>query len=236
MKKIKIIYSLALLAGIAACEKKNGVDDDLSFLNTAASSNIDKVIDISNDNSGLVKITPKGEGVSASTINFGHGTGSGASATVFPGGNASHVYPEGNHTVTIVSSDIAGKQTTNTYPVTVTYRAPENIEPAIGSNANSISVKATAKYARSFLVYFGDVANETGTPLAKDGTVYHEYAAAGNYDVKVVAISGNDQFAGAAKADVVKAATMAPFSFRFPISYEEAGVAREQRRVVGKEW
>jgi hypothetical protein len=225
MKKGTLIYSLVFLLVIAVgCEKGDGVDGDLSFLNTAVSANIDKVIDISTDNSGIVKITPLGEGVSSSTINFGHGTGAGSTATVLAGGNASHVYPEGNHTVTIISKDLAGKETTNTYPITLTYKAPENVQATINNNANSISVKATALYAASYLVYFNDVANEVGTPLTKDGTVYHEYAAAGDYDVKVVAISGNDQYSGAAKKEAITAATIAPFSFKFPITFDEAGV------------
>ena len=225
MKKGTSIYIISFLLIIAAgCNKKDGIDDDLSFLNSASSANIDKIFNVSTDNSGIVNILPTGEGVSSSTVGFGHGTGASATATVLPGNIATHVYPEGNHTVTIVSTDIAGKQTTNTYPLVITYRAPENIEPSFGNNANSISVKAKALYASSFLVYFGDVANETGTPLSADGTVYHTYATAGDYDIKVVAISGNSLYSGVAKSELITTRKIDPFSFKLPITFEDAAV------------
>lgn len=225
MKKIKIIFSFATFLLIAAsCSKKDGIDNDVSFVNSAASGNLAKIIDISTDNSGLVKVTPIGNGVTSSKINFGHGTGASSTATVSPGASATHVYPEGTYTVTIISTDIAGKQTTNTYPLTVVYRAPENLVPTFGSNANSLSVKASALYAGSFLVYWGDVANEVGTPMALNTTVYHAYAAAGTYNVRVVAISGNASYSGAATAEVTTPKTIAPFLFALPITYEDAAV------------
>lgn len=86
MKQIKLIYSITFLALLATgCAKKDGIDQDLSFLGTAASGNVAKIFDISNDNSGNVKITPYGEGVSSFTVLYGHGTGAGASAIVSPG-------------------------------------------------------------------------------------------------------------------------------------------------------
>ena len=104
MKKITITFSLlAMFAGLTGCDKE-GVDQDLSFLSTATTSNTGKIFDITNDNSGIVKITPTGEGVSSFVVNYGHGTGAGASAVVMPGNSTSHAYPEGSYTVTIVSS------------------------------------------------------------------------------------------------------------------------------------
>ena len=153
MKQIKLIYCIAFLALLATgCEKKDGIDQDLSFLSSANSSALAKIFEISNDNSGNVKITPTGEGVSSFVVNYGHGTGSSASATVEPGNNTTHSYPEGSYTVTIVSYDIAGKSTSTTYPLTLTYRAPENLTVNIGSDAK---ISATALYAKSFLVYYG---------------------------------------------------------------------------------
>lgn len=208
MKQIKLIYSLAFLVLlVTGCEKKDGIDQDLSFLNSAGSSALAKIFDISNDNSGNVKITPTGTGVSSFVVFFGHGTGSSASATVAPGHSTTHSYPEGSYTVTIVSYDIAGKSTSSTYPLTLTYRAPENLSVNIGSDAR---ISATALYAKSFLVYYGDVANEVGTPLALGQTLPgHIYPAGGPYDLKVVALSG-----GAATSQ--KITTM----FGFPLTFE----------------
>ena len=44
-----------------------------------------------------------------------------------PGYSTSHAYPEGSYTVTIVSKSLSGQESTATYPLQVTYRAPENI-------------------------------------------------------------------------------------------------------------
>lgn len=211
MKKIKLICSILLLIVVASsCKKQNGIDQDLSFLNTANSSNFSKIFDISNDNSGMVKITPLGEGVATYTVNFGQGTGANASAVVVPGNNTSHAYPEGTYSVTIIATEVAGKTTTTTYPLAVTYRAPEKLTIKIESD---MVVSAEALYAKSFLVYYGDVANEVGTPLAIGAKLpAHIYpASAAPFDLKVVALSG-----GAAKAESVKTLFGLPSTFESP--------------------
>src|SRR3954447_12518518 len=165
MKKFIISFSLfALIAGTIGCDK-NGVDQDTSFLNSATTSNPGKIFDISNDNSGNVKITPTGQGASSFVVNYGHGTGASGSAVVMPGNSTTHSYPEGSYTVSITSKSLSGAETTATYPLQVTYRAPENLDVTTTSTVHLLKVKATALYAASYLVYFGDVANETGTRL-----------------------------------------------------------------------
>ena len=210
MKNIKLICSLLfILVAASSCTKIEGIDQDLSFLNTVASTNPSKIFDISNDNSGIVKITPLGEGATSFVVNFGHGTGTAASATVKPGGTVSHSYPEGSYTVNITSVDIAGVNTVATYPLTVTYRAPEDVIIKIEGETE---VSATAKYAKSFLVYYGDVANEVGTPMAiGEKLPAHVYAAGGPFDLKVVALSG-----GAAKTEAVKTLFGLPLTWESP--------------------
>jgi len=212
MKKITIIFGLiAFIISTTGCVK-DGIDDDTSFLNTATTANTNKIFDISNDNSGNVKITPTGEGASSYTIKFGHGTGAAAEATVNPGFSAMHAYPEGTYTVTIVSKSLSGKTSEATYPLQVTYRAPENLTVTISDDTR---VKATALYANSFLVYYGDVANEVGTPLAiGQQTSGHVYPATGGpFTLKVEALSG-----GAAKTIYTKTL------FGLPIDFENANV------------
>ena len=213
MNKIKLLTgAAAMLLVMAGCAKKDGIDQDLSFLSSASSANHAKIFDISTDNSGVVKITPLGNGASSYTVQFGHGTGASASAVVSPGGSTSHVYPEGSYTVTIITKDIAGHETTNTYPLTVTYRAPLNLEVSLSGETE---VSATATYAKSFLVYYGDVANEVGTPLAIGAKLpAHTYPATGGpFTLKVEALSG-----GAAKTTYTKTL------FGFPIDFETATV------------
>jgi hypothetical protein len=214
MKKITIISGLlAFMVGTIGC-KKDGIDDDTSFLNTAAVANTGKVFDISNDNSGNVKITPTGEGASSFIVKFGHGSGTAAQAEVKPGFSATHAYPEGSYTVNIISKTLAGTESSADYPLQVTYRAPENLNVTASTDVHNIKVKASALYAASYLVYFGDVANETGTPLAAGAEVTHTYASAGTYDVKVVALSG-----GAAKTEKVSKVTIYD-AFGLPITYD----------------
>ncbi|MCK9412991.1 MAG: hypothetical protein M0Q53_11865 [Prolixibacteraceae bacterium] len=221
MKKITMIYSLALLVLISAtgCTLKDGIDQDVSFLKTAVSANVNKIFDIKNDNSGKVTITLAGEGVTSFLVGFGHGTGSGATATVLPGGNTTHVYPEGSYTVSIATNDIAGNKTSTTYPLVVTYRAPENIAVTLNQSVHNLKVKAKADYAASFMVYFGDVANEAGTALATGAEISHDYATSGNYNVRVVALSG-----GAAKSEKTTAIVVTD-PFGLPITFDNAFVS-----------
>ena len=212
MKKTTIIFGLfTLMLGSVGCDKE-GIDSDTSFLSTAATISTGKIFDISNDNSGNVKITPTGEGSSSYTVKFGQGTGTAAQTEVKPGFSTTHAYPEGSYTVTIVSKDLAGKETTTTYPLQVTYRAPENL---IVSTTDETKVKASALYAKSFLVYYGDVANEVGTPMAIGQELpAHTYPATGGpFTLKVEALSG-----GAAKTTYTKTL------FGLPIDFENANV------------
>lgn len=213
MNKVIIVCSMAALLA-TGCSKKDGIDDDLSFLNTATTTNTGKIFDISNDNSGNVKITPTGQGASSFVVNFGHGTGAGASAVVTPGNSATHAYPEGSYTITIISKSVSGQETTASYPLVVTYRAPENVTVTTSQTAHLFKVKATAMYAASYIVYFGDVANEVGTPMATGMELAHTYATAGTYNVRVVALSG-----GVAKTEKITPITIYD-PFGLPITFD----------------
>lgn len=223
MKKITIIFSfLFALFLLNSCDI-DGLND--SNFTTSESANLNKIFDISTDNSGAVKITPTGEGASKFVVLFGHGTGVNSSASILPGQNVVHNYPEGSYTVTIKSYDLAGKETVNTYPLVVTYVAPTNLTVNTDLAAYTLNLSASAKNAvGGFLVYFGDVTNEVGTPLAgtlnssgliESSTLSHNYASAGTYTVKVVALSG-----GAAQTIETKTITVFnPYSL--PITYED---------------
>jgi hypothetical protein len=219
MQRIYIILNfVALLVLTVGCEKKNGIDDDLSFLRTAKTANSNGILDITNDNSGKVTITPTAEGASSFIVIYGDGTGGEDSAVVMPGHNTTHAYPEGSYTVTIVSKSLSGEETTTTYPLQLTYRAPENIQVTTSQTMHDIKVKASALYAASYLVYFGDADNETGTPLATGAELTHTYANAGDYNVKVVALSG-----GAAKSESITPVTIYN-AFGLPITFDDPHV------------
>jgi hypothetical protein len=212
MKNIKLIFSFVLLLAVTiSCSLPDGIDQDTSFLSSAASGNVSKIFDISTDNSGVVKITPTGDGVTSFNVKYGHGIGAAASAVVAPGGSTSHIYPEGSYTVSIISTDIAGNKTTTDVPLVVTFRAPENVTI---STSGEMKVSATGLYAKSFLVYYGDVVNEVGTPMAIGQVLpAHTYPAPGAspFILKVVALSG-----GVAKTTATKTLFDLPIDFETP--------------------
>ncbi|MNQ29121.1 hypothetical protein D3C85_424310 [compost metagenome] len=194
MKKIKFIFSLVALLAVAISCTVDGISDDTS-LPGADAGNVNKVFVISDDNSGNVKITPTADGATSFSVDYGHGTD--GPVTLAPGESTTHAYPEGNYTVKILATSISGTITEQTFPLDVVYRAPENLVITPSVSGYTVNVSAKADYANSFLVYFGDVANEVGTPLAVgETTPSHTYAVGGAYTVKVVALSG-----GAAKTE-----------------------------------
>lgn len=217
MKRISIFILLVFSIALFSCEK-DGIDSDTSFINSATVNNPGQLMQITNDNSGKVTITPTAEGAASFVVEFGHGSGSDTKAEVMPGHNAIHYYPEGKYTVTIISKSISGEEVTSTYPLDVVYRAPEDLQVSTNVSMHKLTVKATAQYAASFLVYFGDVANETGTALAKGAEISHTYVNAGNYDVKVVALSG-----GAAKTEKTVSVKMVD-PFGLPITFDNPNI------------
>lgn len=218
LKNFKLIaLSIFLLSLAFSCTVPDGIDDDLSFLDTAVSSNQNSIFDISTDNSGLVKITPIGEGVSSFKVSYGHGTS--GPVTVAPGYSTTHYYPEGSYTVSILSKDIAGNEYTHTFPLQVTYVAPENIEANLNFSGTVLNLTATADFANGFQVKWGDGGtNEVATAMTGTlGNTFtapaHTYAP-GVYTLTLTALSG-----GAATTTVTYPVTVfAPFAL--PITYE----------------
>ena len=219
MKVLKYFLSIAfLLATAAGCKKI--VNDDLSFLDTdAAPAALSAFFDITQDNTGLVTITPNGEGISFYEVYYGDATTT--PAKVQPGKNIQHVYAEGNYNVKIVGHSITGKVAEATKQLTVSYRAPENLDFTITKDANNnykVTVTATALYETFFRVYFGDVVNEVPAAFNEGSSVSHTYAAVGTYNIKVVALSG-----GAATTQLIKPVTIVD-PVLLPITFESPTV------------
>ena len=217
MKKIILSFAILSLLAATSCSTPDGIDSDTSSLNTVAAANFDRIFDISTDNSGLVKITPIGEGISSSDVIFGHGSTD--PVTVNPGQFVTHNYPEGSYTVTIISRDLAGNETTNTYPLQITYVAPANVNVAQSFAGTTLTLTATADFANGMTVTWGDGGlGEAPTTMSGSlgGTFTspsHTYAP-GVYTLTVTALSG-----GAATTTVTYPIIVyAPYSL--PITYE----------------
>jgi len=191
MKSIKYLSCLVLLMTFAISCKKE-INDDVSFVeNAAAPDQLSVLFEITQDNTGLVTITPNGNGVARYEVYYGHGAAT--PTTVAPGKNTTHIYPEGVYTVRIVAYSVTGKVTEITKPLTVSFRAPEDLVATVtvdAANNFKVNVTASALYETNFRVFFGDVVGEPGLVFLEGQTPSHVYAAVGTYTVRVVAYSG----------------------------------------------
>ena len=215
MKAIQYIAGLLMaISLVTACNKPTL--DDVSFVNTAADPDgLSVLFEITQDNSGLVTITPNGTGAVKYEVYYGHGPNT--PVTVMAGKNTTHVYPEGNFSVRIVAYNVAGKTKELTQPLTVSFRAPENLDVVTAidpANNFKLNVSASALYETNFRVFFGDVPNEVGTVFLEGQTVSHVYANVGTYNVRVVAYSG-----GAATTQLIRPVTIVD-PLLLPVTFE----------------
>ena len=95
MKKIILSFAVLSMLAFTGCSTPDGIDSDVSSLNSVTAANFDRIFDVSTDNSGLVRVTPIGEGVSKSVVTLGHG--SDGEITLNPGESTTHNYPEGSY-------------------------------------------------------------------------------------------------------------------------------------------
>ncbi|MBK6379513.1 MAG: hypothetical protein IPF72_07145 [Chitinophagaceae bacterium] len=149
------------------------------------------MFDITQDNTGLVTITPNGEGSIYYDVYYGDATTTPVNLSA--GKNTTHIYAEGTYNVKIIGHAVNGKTTELIQKLTVSFRAPENlvVNWAIdGVNNFKVNLSATALYETAFKVFWGDVANEPGQPFLEGQNANHVYAAVGSYTLRVVAYSG----------------------------------------------
>lgn len=191
MNAIKYFFSaFCLVLVLGSCTKT--VNDDISFVDAAAAPDkLSVLFDITQDNSGLVTITPNGEGAIFYDVYYGDATTT--PVNISAGKSTTHVYAEGVYNVKIVAHAVNGKTTELVQKLTVSFRAPENLVVNVaidGVNNFKLNVSATALYETFFKVFWGDVPNEPGQSFLEGQTVSHIYAAVGAYTVRVVAYSG----------------------------------------------
>ena len=219
MNLFKYILGLVLFAFVLGSCKKD-VFDDTSFLSTdAAPDKLSALFEITQDNTGLVTITPNGDGISYYQVFYGDGTT--APTRVAAGKNTQHKYAEGVYNVKVVGYSITGIVSEATKALTVSFRAPENLDFTITKDANNnykVAVGASALYETNFKVYFGDVANEIPVTFNEGDVVNHTYAAVGTYSVKVIAYSG-----GVATSQLIKTVSIVD-PVLLPITFESATV------------
>ena len=145
MKKIKKFYkALLILVMISSCKDET----NLEFLNDVAlPSDIGVNLIVTQDNTGLVTITPFAEGATSFDIDFGDGSES----ENFPNGESiQHIYPEGSYTVGIVASNLVGETAEITQELVMSFQAPRNLEVSIENDvavSRKVNITATAEFA-----------------------------------------------------------------------------------------
>ncbi len=219
MKSFKYFSPFVFLLLLAMGCKKQKFDDTSFVESITAAAKLSAMFEITQDNTGLVTITPNGEGASSYDVYFGDATTT--PAKVMAGKNIQHVYKEGVYDVKLVAYNLAGKTTEAVQKLTVSFKAPENLEvTAVIDPSNRFKVNVTAKalFETMFRVYFGHVANEVPQTFLEGATISHTYTATGTYNVRVVALSG-----GAATTEVTKIITIVD-PVMLPITFESATV------------
>jgi hypothetical protein len=212
MKTLKYILSFALIFFISCSDDLN----DINFVdNIQAPANVSAQFLITQDNTGLVTITPNSEGGVSYIVTFGDGSSN--TASLNQGESIQHTYPEGTYSIGIEATGITGLKTAITQDLVVSFRAPENIEiNAVIDSANPfvMNVSATADFATSFLVYF-DTSNENEepTPLGLEGSVSYEYPSVGDFTIKVVALSGGTATSESTQVVTISSPVELPIDF-----------------------
>ena len=235
MKKLKYLLNVFLASAlIFACVEE--IENNIDFVETIqAPTNVSAMISITQDNTGVVTITPTGEGVVSYSVNFGDG--SDESESINPGNSAVHTYPEGTYEATIIAVGLNGEVTETVVSVVVSYSAPENLVVTINNvegNAFDITVSASADLAASFEVYFGDQgADEAPTPLQIGETLTYTYSNVGEYTVTVVALSGGAATTEYSEVVSIVNPLLMPIDFEDPtLNYSFVDFGNAQSTVI----
>lgn len=188
MKILKFTLSLCLvILTIYGCTQDDNSTDFVDDI--VAPTSISAAVSVTQDNTGLVTISPLGEGVVNYNILFGDG--SEPSGTIQPGQSINHIYEEGNYELTITAYGLNGLSTTVTQPLVVSFQAPQNLmviienDPAISKRVN---VTATADFAMFYEVNFGEAGSEPVSANIGE-TASFTYQEAGTYTITVTAFS-----------------------------------------------
>lgn len=214
MKMKQFTYIIGFLSIFFAFQGCTEDERDIGFTgNLTVPSNLSLDVQLAQDNSGIVTLTPSGDGTSLFKIDFGDGSDI---EDVVPGSSSQHLYAEGTFTAVLSAFNLNGDSAETTQPVTVSFFPPENlivtITPVSGDSF-SINVTADADFAVGFEVFFGDVADEQATPLMIDETIAHTYPDVGTYELRVVALSGGSETIEVTETVVIDNPIVLPIDF-----------------------
>ena len=186
MKTLKYLFSLCLVVfTLTTCS-----DDvtDLSFVSKVeAPTELAMLFQVTQDNTGLVTITPTAEGAVSFDISFGDDTVEPESLE--NGQNIAHTYAEGTYTVNAVAYGITGLETTLSQELVISFEAPSNLVVTIENDtaiSKRVNILAEADFAVSFDVYSGVTGVTTPVTGNIGEIVSLDYEEAGTYTITVV--------------------------------------------------
>lgn len=187
MKNIRLILVSFLLIAFVGCEED---ERGTQFVDNAdAPSDVSLQFRTTQDNSGLVTITPTAVGATQFEIALGDGTGD--TISLEPGESIDNVYAEGTYTVGVTATSINGLITQAEQQLVVSFQAPQNLVVTIENDAaisKQVNVTATADFAMSYDVYFGEPGNDTPLSANIGEGVSYIYQEAGTYTITVIAM------------------------------------------------
>ena len=133
MKTInKFLTSLFVLLFVVACTE-DFVDDTSFASSIVPPSNISAAFIVTQDNTGDVTITPSADNALSFVVDYGDG--SAVSSSISVGGSTKHTYKEGSYTVKVTAKGMNNLTASGDVPLTVSFKAPENLEVAITNSA-----------------------------------------------------------------------------------------------------
>ena len=189
MKALKYILSLCLaLLFFQNCSQD---DNNFDYLDdVVAPANISALFQVTQDNTGLVTITPNADGAVSYNILFGDDTTE--PIVVNQGENVEHTYAEGNYAVKIEAIGLTGLKSETTQDLVVSFKAPENLVINILNDtaiSKQVNVTANADFAISYNVYFGETGSDDPVSANIGDTASFIYQEAGTYTIRVVVMS-----------------------------------------------
>ncbi len=213
MKNIKYLILTLFVISTALSSCENDDNQDLSAA-IGAPKELGLVFNITQDNTGLVTISPTGENVASFEVFYGDSTGE---SVVLPlGANAQRVYAEGVYTVRVIATSLSGETTEFSRVLNVSFRAPENLVVTVATSPTSnfaITVSATADFETSFEVTFGEDPALPPVTFLEGDEVNYLYSAVGTYTVTVTALSGGAAVTSTTEVVVIVDPVELPLTF-----------------------
>ena len=188
MKTINKFFTLLFVfTAFVSCKEDFLEETDFGIV---APSNVNATFNITQDNTGLVTITPTAGGAVKFDVDFGDG--SEVATAIAAGKHAKHTFAEGTHSIGITAIGLGNLKTAASVELMVSFKAPQNLVVAITNSttiSKQIDVVATADYATSFDVTPGVDGAEVASANIGE-TASYKYAAAGTYTITVTAKGG----------------------------------------------